>query len=67
MIKLHDSRGNGRPILLNPASIESVRQAGPSSSRVRTYIRTTTGDEIACDEGLDTIEKLLCQPPKEDR
>ena len=63
MIKLHDSEG--RPFLLNPASIERVWSAGPNSSRVRTYIRTMTGEEVGCDAHFDSLERMLCQPPKE--
>ena len=57
MIKIHDS--TGRVILLNPAAIESIREAGPSSSQTRSYIRTITGEAVMCVERVDTIENMI--------
>lgn len=62
MIKLHDSEG--RPFLLDPAAIESIKAAGPSSSNVRTVIRTKTGKEFWCSDSLDSIEKLITPAPQ---
>lgn len=57
MITTHDTEG--RKILLNPAAIESIREAGPNSRGARSYIRTMTGNEISSDDYVYTLAKQI--------
>lgn len=65
MIRINDN--TGRVVLLNPKAIESIKAANANTAQIGCYIRTMTGDEIACRQYPDTIEALIAMHDHEEK